>query len=70
MGLLFTQKNGDFGRRGFCNTAKLCHADCKWSITYQIGVCVSLWCGVNRYLDRSRSKKERGLESTEMEVNI
>ena len=55
IGLLFTQNNGDF--RGISATERRCAALIS-KVEHHISVSFSdtLWCSVNRYLDRSRSK--------------
>ena len=55
IGLLFTHKNGDFS--GISATERICAALIS-KVEHHISVSFSdtLWCSVNRYLDRSRSK--------------
>ena len=54
-GLLFTQNNGAFS--GISATERRCAALIS-KVEHHISVSFSdtLWCSVNRYLDRSRSK--------------
>ena len=57
IGLLFTDKNGDFGTISPLNGAKLRRPlDRKWRVTYRI-VFSTLWSSVTRYSHNSGSEQ-------------
>ena len=67
---LYTQKSGDFG--AISVTARICAAPISKVERHLLDkLCATLWCCVKRYSDIAEMiKYQRGLESTETEVNI